>query len=113
LQLPGKIDIYTKTITHNDAGQSVNRWDLKETVSCDWSPARAEERLVGRVQNPVSYIIRVSGHEDVKESYQLQNLRDGNGDVVEDGPFNIIGVRKYRGFRTIDHISINAQKILE
>lgn len=113
LLLPFRIDRYEKTITYNDAGQPVENWTFVETLSCDFTPARAEERLVGRVQNPVSYLIYLSGHATVANSNQFRDLRDGDGDDIEEGPFNIIGIRKYRGFSKIDHITCNIQKVLQ
>lgn len=113
MMLPFRIDVYEKTIAHNDSGQPVNDWELRETISCDFMPARAEERLVGRVQNPVSYLIFIDGHTDVTVRNQLRNLRDKDGDKIEEGSFNVIGVRKYHGWAKVDHQTLNIQKILD
>lgn len=102
-------------ITRNEAGQPQADWVLEKTVSCDFMPARAEERLVGRIQNPVAYNVFVSGgeHETVTVDKQLRNLKDGDGNVVEEGPFNIIGVRKHMGFTHVDYMTVSAQKVLD
>jgi hypothetical protein len=107
------VDMYTKTIEYNAAGQPQNVWTFERTMKCDFTPARSEERLVGRLQNPTSYFIRVGGGQPIEASKQLRDLRDRQGNVIEAGPFNIIGIRKYRGWSSISHITIFAQKVLE
>lgn len=97
----------------NNAGQVVRDWVKVKDMSCDFMPARAEERLVGRQHNPASYNVYVNGGEPVDVSKQLRNLRDGDGNLVEEGPFNIIGVRKHMGFSHVDFITLNAQKVLD
>lgn len=107
------VDIYVKTVAYNAAGQPVNDWEFSETLDCDFMPSRAEERLVGRQQNPLAYNIWVHGDLGITVDMQLRNLRDGTGSVIEEGPFNIVGVRKNRGWATVSHLTLNAQKILE
>jgi hypothetical protein len=97
----------------NNAGQVVREWGLTKEMSCDFMPARAEERLVGRQHNPASYNVYVHGDEPVDVSKQLRNLKDSDGNVVEEGPFNIVGVRKHMGFSHVDFITLNAQKVLD
>lgn len=107
------IELYSKTTEYNAAGQLVSDWSLEKTLPCDFMPSRAEERLVGRLQNPISYNIWVHNDNSIDVSKQLRNLKDANGNVIESGPFNIVGIRKHRGWNTVSHVTINAQKILE
>lgn len=68
---------------------------------------------MGRLQNPVAYLFSITGHETVDVSQQLRNLKDRSGNVIEDGPFNIIGVRAVAGWRSVDHYTLSAQAVLE
>lgn len=97
----------------NNAGQVEKNFTLEKVMSCDFMPSRAEERLVGRQHNPVSYNVYVGGGEPVDVTKELRNLRDASGNIVEEGPFNIIGVRKHMGFSHVDFITLNAQKVLD
>jgi hypothetical protein len=108
------VELWAETAKErNNAGQVERVWQLESVMSCDFMPARAEERLVGRQHNPLSYNVYVGGGEDVNVRKQLRNLKDADGNVVEAGPFNIIGVRKHMGLSHVDYITLNAQLILE
>lgn len=113
MPLPFTVELYSKTVTHNNSGQPVDTWSLVKVMSCDFMPSRAEERLVGRLQNPTSYNIWTHGDEPIENSNQLKNLKDRNGTVIEEGPFNVVGIRKNRGWSTISHLTINAQVVLD
>lgn len=107
------IELWEKEIvTRNTAGQVVTDWVLTKQMKCDFMPSRAEERLVGRHQNPISYNVWVHGNEPVTVDKQLRNLKDPQGNVVDEGPFNIIGVRPHPGLFSIEFLTINAQKVL-
>lgn len=108
------IELWEKeVVSRNNAGQVVTDWSLTKTMKCDFMPSRAEERLVGRQQNPISYNVWVHGDEPVSVDKQLRNLKDPQGNVVDEGPFNIVGVRPHPGLFSIEFLTINAQKVLD
>jgi len=109
------VEVWKKSdiVTRNESGQPQADWILLKTISCDFMPARAEERLVGRIQNPLAYNVFAHDDSDIRVDRQLRNLKDSNGTVVESGPFNIIGIRKHMGFSTVEFITISAQKVLD
>lgn len=105
-----RADIYTKTIAFDEAGQSVETWSFDRTVKCHFQSLRQEERTVGRVQNPRSYWIWVEDYVDYSE--QVRDLRDRFGNYVDQGQFNVIGVKRFPGWNSVHHYQINIQKIL-
>jgi len=109
---PFLVDVYKKTIDYDDSGQSVEVWTLDRTVKVNYMPARGEERLVGRVQNPHSYTIWTED-TDVSVTDQLRNLRDAGGNLVEEGSLNVISVKKFPRLGKVRHCEINAQVILD
>jgi hypothetical protein len=110
--LPFKAEIWEKEIYYNDSGQESSEWKYDRTIKCDYMPSRAEERLVGRIQNPTSYLI-FTNDTDINNSDQIRNIKDRYGKFVDDGEFNIIGIRSQRGWATVTHVTLNCQKILD
>ena len=113
LQTPFNIELYAKTRGYNNSGQPIDNWNLVKTMECDFMPSRAEERLVGRLQNPTSYNIWLHPDEPIDNTMQLKNLKDSTGSLIEKGPFNVVGIRKNRGWSKLSHLTINAQVVLE
>jgi hypothetical protein len=107
-----KAEVWRKQKFYNDSGQEVSEWVFDRTIRCDFMPSRAEERLVGRIQNPTSFLIFTSDRL-VENSDQIRNIIDRYGEEIDAGPFNVIGIRKHRGWAKVSHLTINAQKVLE
>lgn len=105
------VDIYSKTISYSKSGQAIDNWQKVRTISGSFMPARAEERLVGRVQNPVGYLFMT--HDKVDVSEQARNLKDRDGEVIDAGSFNIVGVRPVAGWSKVDHYTLNLQRVLD
>ena len=107
-----RIEVYTKTSTQSESGQPIHTWSLNRTIKCDYMPSRNEERLVGSVENPMSYLIW-TGDITIENSNQLRNLRDRYGNLIDAGPFNITGMKKFGGWSKVFQTRIVAQKVLE
>lgn len=75
-------------------------------------PTRGEEKTVGRVQNPRSYWLWTDDG-NIEFSDQLRDLRDRYGNAVENGAFNVIGLKQRGGWSTIHHTQISIQKVLD
>ena len=109
--LPYRAEIYIKIKFFNDSGQERSDWKLDRMIKCDFMPSRAEERLVGRVQNPTSFL-KFTNDINVKNDNQIRNIKDRYDTVIDEGPFNVIGIREHRGWSRMSHLTINSQKVL-
>jgi len=112
MSMPFKADVYTKTTTRNDSGQNINNWQKNRTIKCDYMSSRGEERLVQRQQNPISYLLWTNDTA-IDNQHQIRNLRDRFGVVIDEGPFNVIGIRKHRAWKEVGHLTLNLQKVLD
>ena len=107
-----RVDVYKKNPAFDyDSGESTETFDFDRTVRCNYMPSRGEERLVGRLQNPHSYILWLDEPVDYED--QLRNLKDKYGTVIEDGPFNVIAVKAFSGYSKIHYYEVNAQAVLD
>lgn len=106
-----RAEVWKREAYPDDSGQTVETWTLSRTIKCNYMPSRGEERLVGRLQNPHSYMI----WSDQKVSYdeEIRDLKDRKGNFIEEGRFNIIGVKMFPGWSEIHHYEINLQKVLD
>lgn len=105
-------EVWRKIIYHNDSGQESSEWVYDRTIKCDFMPSRAEERLVGRVQNPTSFLVFTSDLS-VENDNQIRSIKDRYGEYIDDGVFNVIGIRKHRGWAKVSHLTLNCQKVLD
>jgi len=95
----------------DNSGQLVESWEYSRTIKCSYMPSRGEERLVGRVQNPHSYTLW--SDEAVDYSEEVRDLKDRYGNFIEEGRFNVIGVKRFPGWAAVHHNEINIQKVLD
>lgn len=51
--------------------------------------------------------------ETLTYDQELRDLKDRTGNVIEEGRFNIVGLKKFPGWAGVHHIEINAQKVLD
>lgn len=107
-----RADVYTREKYHDESGQPVEDWTLLKTIKCTYMPSRGEERLVGRVQNPHSYMIWTND-ESITYEHEIRNLKDRYGNLIEEGRFNIVGIKRFPGWAKVHHVEINLQKVLD
>ena len=112
MPLPFHVDVYTMTVTRNAAGQQVKSWSFNRQIKVNYMPARNEERLVGKVENPESFTFWTDDL-NVDEKNEIRNLHDRYGAVIEEGPLNVIGVKKFRGFSAMNHSMVRTRKKLD
>jgi hypothetical protein len=105
-------DIYTKTEKKDESDQAIKKWRKDRTIKCHFMPSRGTERLVGRVQNPHSYMLWTDDTE-VDYPQQIRDLRDKKGNIIEEGPFNIISIKKFLGWSEVHHLEVDIQAVLE
>lgn len=105
-------EVWKKSVFYNDSGQEVSEWVRDREIKCDFMPSRAEERLVGRIQNPTSFLV-FTEDLSIENGNQIRNIKDRYGQYVDDGEFNVIGIRKHRGWAKVSHLTVNCQKILD
>lgn len=103
-------EVWAKESYSDDSGQLIEDWSLDRTIKCVYMPSRGEERLVGRIQNPHSYLLWTD--EPVTYDEQIRNIRDRKGNAIEEGRFNVIGVKKFPGWSEVHHFELNLQAVL-
>lgn len=108
-------DFYKKRVEYDESGQSEEIWTLERTVRCHFMPLRQEERTVGRVQNPRTYWVWLDEKDSDLMDYsnQVRDLRDREGNMIDEGSFNIIGIKRYAGWSKLHHLQLHLQKVLD
>jgi len=106
------LDVYKPEKYYDESGQAVETWTFDRTIKCNYMPSRGEERMVGRINNPHSYLVWTSD-TDVDYSDQLRNLRDRYNNIIEDAQFNVIGVKRFGGWSKVRHSELNIQAVLD
>lgn len=109
--LPFRAEVWTKTQSKNSMGQVVATWTKNRTIHISFMSSRGEERLVGFQQNPQSYNIWTNDI-NVGTENQIRNLADRYGTVLDNGKFNVAGIRKGLGWSKMSHLTLNIQREL-
>lgn len=98
-------EVYAKTVTTNAAGQKVASFALAQTVPMHFqSPSTqttgGDRRLAPYVENIAVYEAIVAGEYDSIINYEnrVQNIKDRFGNVVEEGPFEIVAIQPKFGW---------------
>ncbi len=104
-------DVYKEESFFDESGQEVKTWVKDRTIKVHYMPSRGEERLVGRIQNPRSYLIWTDDiaitHDD-----QIRDLRDSAGNIIEANPMNVISVKLFPRLGKVRHAELNCQVVL-
>ena len=98
-------EVLAKTVTTNAAGQKVSTFTLSDTVPMHFqSPSTqttgGDRRLAPYVENIAVYEVIVPGQYASLFTYEnrVQNVKDRYGDVVEEGPFEIVALQPKFGW---------------
>lgn len=111
-----KIDIYTKTIVVNDAGQKTVSFTKASTIPAVFQANSSERRVVPYLENIDEYQFYISHQDASYISYdnRIFNVVDRYGTVLEEGPLEIVNIEKKTGFSgRLHHIYVNARRVAE
>lgn len=111
-----KIDIYTKTIVVNEAGQKTISFSKAATIPAVFQSSSSERRVAPYIDNIDDYQFYVSYQDAAYISYnnRILNVKDRYGNVLETGPLEITNIEKKMGFGgRLHHIFITTRKVVE
>lgn len=111
-----KIDVYTKTVSTNDAGQKTIAFTKTATIPAVFQANSSERRVVPYIENIDEYQFYVSYQDAQYISYnnRIYNVVDRYGNVLEVGPLEIVNIEKKLGFSgRLHHVFINTRRVVE
>lgn len=111
-----KVDVYTKTIVVNDAGQKTVSFAKAATIPAVFQSSSSERRVSPYIENIDDYQFYVSYKDAALISYdnRILNVKDRYGNILETGPLEITNIEKKMGFGgRLHHIFITTRKVAE
>jgi hypothetical protein len=110
------VDIYQKSTSTNDAGQKTISFSKTATVPAVFQSGISERRIEPYIDNIDEYKFYISYKDAQYISYnnRIENVRDRQGNVLEDGPLEIISIRKQMGFGgRLHHLVVKTKRVVE
>lgn len=111
-----KADIYKRTVVVNDAGQRTLTYSFLETIPVVFQAMASERRTGPYIANIDEYQMYVpyKYNEYISYDYQVNNIIDRYGNVLETGPMEIIAIQKKMGFSgRLHHIFVTIRRAVE
>lgn len=116
LKLPHKIDVYVKTTTTNAAGQRAVSYSKSGTIQAKYQAISSDRRTFPYVDNidEVEFYISYKDLQYASYNNRIQNVIDRFGNVIEDGPVEIINIHKQTGLNgKVRHVLLTCRKVVE
>ena len=116
LPLPHSIDVYTRTVSVNDAGQKTMTYTKAGTIRAFFQSMSSERRTYPYVANidEVEFFISYKDSAYANYSNKIQNVVDRYGNVIVDYPVEIVNIDKRTGYNgKIRMILLTCRKITE
>ena len=116
LRFPNTVEVHTKTVTTNPAGQRKASFSLNSTINVQVQSGSGSRTLSGYISEVDSYKI-IFSHEDkalVIYNNRLKNLKDRDGTVIEAGPLEMMDIEKKLGVSgKVNHLIAQVTKVKE
>ena len=116
LRFPNTVEVHTKTVTTNAAGQRKAAFALDSTINVQVQSGSGSRTLSGYIAEVDSYKI-IFSHEDkalVIYNNRLRNLKDRDGTVIEAGPLEMLDIEKKIGVSgKVNHLIAQVTKVKE
>jgi len=116
LRFPNTVEVHTKTVTTNAAGQRKAAFALDSTINVQVQSGSGSRTLSGYIAEVDSYKI-IFSHEDkalVIYNNRLKNLKDRDGTVIEAGPLEMLDIEKKIGVSgKVNHLIAQVAKVKE
>ena len=116
LKLPHKIDVYTKTISVNAAGQRATTYTLSGTVKALYQAMSSERRVAPYTDNidEIEFYISYKDASYASYSNRIKNVVDRYGNVIEIGPVEIVNIHKQLGLNgKVRQVLLTCRKVVE
>lgn len=116
LKLPHKIDVYTKTISVNAAGQRTTTYTKAGTVQALYQAMSSERRTYPYTDNidEIEFYISYKDLTYASYSNRIRNVVDRYGNVIEVGPVEIVNIHKQIGLNgKVRQILLTCRKVVE
>jgi len=117
LRFPQKLDVYSRTVTDNAAGQKIASWSVSQTsVPCSFQPISSERRLAPYTDNVEEYevIIPHTYASYFEYGYRVQDIKDRYGTTLTAGPFEVTDIVRRPGFNSkLSHILVRLRLVVE
>jgi hypothetical protein len=116
INLPNTAEVFTKTVTTNPAGQKKATFALYSTIKVQLQSGTGSRRNSRYVTEVDSYSI-VASHVDsslITYNNRLKNIKDRDGNVIEEGPLEFINIEKKVGVSgKVNHVIARVVKVKE
>ena len=116
LRFPNTVEVHTKTVTINPAGQRKASFSLNSTINVQVQSGSGSRTLSGYISEVDSYRV-IFSHEDqalVIYNNRLKNLKDRDGTVIEAGPLEMLNIEKKLGVSgKVNHLTAQVTRVKE
>lgn len=116
LKLPHKIDVFTKTISVNEAGQRTTDYTKSGTIQALYQAMSSERRTYPYTDNidEIEFYVSYKDISYVSYSNRIKNVIDRYGNVIEAGPVEIVNIHKQIGLNgKVRRILLTCRKVVE
>lgn len=115
LRYPHKADLYEKTVTVQPSGQRLASWTIaQEKAPCQYAPDRTYIRVNPTAEETDKVIFFLPAQVDVDYGYRIQNVVDKKGNVIFDGPFEVVAILQFPGYGgKLHHHLVKAELVIE
>lgn len=116
LKLPHEIDVYTKTVSVNAAGQRATNYTKAGTIKALYQAMSSERRTYPYTDNIDEIEFYISYKDATYASYsnRIKNVVDKYGNVIEVGPVEIVNIHKQIGFNgKVRQVLLTCRKVVE
>lgn len=117
LRFEHTVDSYRREIVVNPAGQKYATFVLKkESMPCSYQAVSSERRIAPYVDNVDEFQIVVPHLYEKYITYQgrIRNIRDRYGNLILEGPFEVIRIVKRTGFNgKVHHVIASIRLVVE
>lgn len=110
------MDVYTKTISTNAAGQRTTNYTLAGTIKSLYQAISSERRTYPYTTNidEIEFYISYKDATFASYSNRIQNVIDRYGNVIESGPVEIVNIHKQVGLNgKLRQVLLTCRKVVE
>lgn len=115
-QMIHKVDIYKKVVAESaDSGQVVATWAIEtDDAACHYIPRFVETRVKPTYEETERHTMFFPADTVVDYGKRLYNIKDRKDQVIEAGPFEVVGILKHPGFGgKVHHIKATIRRVIE